>query len=87
MRTKADEQKRTPKPPNPELDAFKAEIFSVLEYYAEKENYEPTQRLGGLRPAGVLAEGGDFARRAIAKHWPDEGGREKGKADAEADRP
>jgi hypothetical protein len=23
MRTKADEQKRTPKPPNPELDAFK----------------------------------------------------------------
>jgi hypothetical protein len=71
MRTKADEQKRTPKPPNPELDAFKAEILSVLEYYADEKHYEPFQTLGGLRPAGVLTEGGSLARRTIVKHWPE----------------
>jgi hypothetical protein len=81
MRTKADEQKR--KPPNPVLDAFKAEILPVLEYYADKKHYEPFQTLGGPRPAGVLTEGGDLSRRTIAKHWPDEGGRERGKAEAE----
>jgi hypothetical protein len=72
MRTKADERKRTSKPPNPELDAFKAEILKVLEYYAEKKHYQPFQTLGGPRPAGIITEGGELARRAIAKYWLNE---------------
>jgi hypothetical protein len=83
MRTKADDDRAPKKPPNPELDAFRAEIFKVLEYYADKKHYEPFQTLGGPRPAGVLTEGGDLARRTIAKHWPDEEGREREEVEAE----
>lgn len=40
-------------------------IQEALEYYAHPDHYEPTEKMGGTRPPGVLVEQGDFARKAL----------------------
>lgn len=67
MRTKD----RKPKVVPAELEVFKKEILEVLEYYADAAHYEPFNTLGAPRGPGVLKDRGGFARRTIAKHWPE----------------
>jgi hypothetical protein len=50
MRTKAEDMNsEKKKPPNPELDAFKAQILKVLEYYGDEHHYDPFNTPGGPR--------------------------------------
>lgn len=43
------------------------ELVEALKYYAHPDHYTETMRMEGLRQPGVLIEGGDKARKALAK--------------------
>jgi hypothetical protein len=73
MRTKAEDMNsEKKKPPNPELDAFKAQILKVLEYYGDEHHYDPFNTPGGPRGPGVPTDHGELARKTIRAHWPAE---------------
>lgn len=49
------------------LQARIAELEKALEYYAHPDHYVETMRLSGMRPPGVLVEGGKKAREVLGK--------------------